>query len=466
MSEISRENILCMDIGTSSIKAGLVSASGTLLWGDQERILQSPHDIKTWNAESWLRGIKALASRRRRDVPCNAIAISGNGPTLVAMDVADTPIRPVLLWLDSRDERLADQPSFFLPKVAWLRQHHPELFERTRRFLSCPEYINYVLTGNASTITPTREFQRYIWDESQIDAYGLDPALFPPFVRPADRVGKVTRKAAAEFGLPEDTPVFAAGSDFLMSLVGTGTVKPGRTCDRAGTSEGINHCSVRRVSDPRLRVLPHIARGTYNVAGILASTGRIFEWYRAISRQRDVSYQQMLSEISAVPFARHIPWFFPSIHQGAAWEFSRGMFIELGASHASAEMGRAVVESIGYAVRESVDILEANECNIEELRACGGQAKNAIWNQMKADITGKTVSVVEIEDAELLGNACTALTGLGEFGSVEEASLELVRFRSSYAPRADIHEIYNDRYHTYMEAYRSFASALKESSAL
>jgi xylulokinase len=220
------------------------------------------------------------------------------------------------------------------------------------------------------------------------------------------------------------------------------------------------------VEDTRLRVLPHVIAGYYNVAGILSSTGTIFEWYRHISGQAASSYDEMLAAIAGVPATRHIPWFFPSLHRGAAWEFSRGMFIELGATHASAEMGRAVVEAIGYAVRESVELLEENGCEIAELRACGGQAKNDIWNQMKADITGKPLIVGAVEDAELLGNACCCMVGVGRYSRLDEASRALYREAKGFEPVAAETTRYDERYEKYQEAYRHFRQARADCTAL
>ncbi|NBC30946.1 MAG: carbohydrate kinase, partial [Spirochaetes bacterium] len=296
--------------------------------------------------------------------------------------------------------------------------------------------------------------------------YGLDPEKLPPFVHVGDVVGHVTRPAARRFGLSAGVPVVAGGSDFIVSLLGTGAVDPGVTCDRAGTSEGVNYCSAAPVDDPRLRCLPHPVPGFYNVAGVLSSTGTIFEWFRDISGQKKRSYAEMLADIRSVDDHVHVPWFFPSLHEGAAWEFSRGMFIDLGADHGPKEMGRAVVESIGYAVREVIDVLEQNGCRVGELRVCGGQGRNEIWSQMKANMVGRPLAIVEVVDAELLGNACAAYVGLGRFGSVAEASRALVRIARRYDPQAHRLTPYEERYHRYRDAYGRFRLALKECDLL
>jgi xylulokinase len=247
-----------------------------------------------------------------------------------------------------------------------------------------------------------------------------------------------------------------------MSLLGTATVQPGRTCDRAGTSEGINHCRATATDSEEVRCLPHVVPGLWNVAGVLSSTGRIFEWFRRISRQGAVGYERMLAEIEAVGFDEE-PYFFPSMHRGAAWEFSRGMFVGLRSDHATAQMGRGVVHSIGYAVRQSIESLRRAGCDVTELTACGGQAKNPVWNQLKADITGVPVTCPEVIDAELVGNACCARAGLGDFASPRDAAEGLVRFTRTFVPSSARHQTFTSGYETYLKTYERFLAALHAS---
>ncbi len=454
--------VLSIDLGTTSIKLGCIDASGDLLWWDRERILAHQHERARWYPHTWLRVLQIMLDRMPADAAARlaAVAVSGHGPTVIPVDREGEPLSHALMWLETHESVPTSGESYFLPKVVWYRNRHPQLFERTHLFLSCPEYISFFLTGEAVTITQSEEFSRFIWTKEQIEAEGLDAARFPPFIRLGERIGRVQKAAAQFLGLAADLPVVAAGHDFLISLLGTRTIAPGRTCDRAGTSEGINHCSAVPVAEPQIRCLPHVVPGLYNVAGILSSTGLLFEWFRRISGQQGLPYDQMLTEIRRVAHRAEAPWFFPSMHQGAAWEFSHGMFIELGAQHGAAEMGRAVVDSIGFAVREAVEILSDHGCEVEALTACGGQAKNEVWNQMKSDIVGVPLEVPKVEDAELMGDACAALTGLGEFAAVTEASEELVKIKQRYEPDPQEHVRYSASYHAYRRLYTRFRAAL------
>ncbi len=457
------ETYLCVDIGTSSMKGGLFTGDGRMRGFARAGFRRSGG--AHWDPETWSRGLRSLVRKLAPDRPAGVV-ISGNGPTLVPLGADGKPLGGALLWLDKNETPVSGQRSMFLPKAAWFRDRHPEEYEKTRFFLPCPEYLSHRLGGEIFAVSPSAEFSEYLWTGKSLAAYGLESGMFPSVVAPGTRVGAVTPGASRSFGLPAGTPLYAGGPDFLMSLLGTATVRPGRVCDRAGTSEGINYCSDRPVPSRSLRCLPHIVPGLYNVAGILSSTGRLFDWFRRLSGQNGRSYEDMILAMGEISGSRgfsrpDLPWFFPSLHRGAAWEFSRGMFIGLGADHGKNEMGLAVVESIGFAVRQAVQVLEEHGCRVDELRLSGGQAKNPAWNRMKADMVGKTLRVPEVEDAELLGSLIVTLQGRGEYAGLAEAAENLVRFPAEYPPDEKNHARYTEIYRRYLRAYARFQTALK-----
>lgn len=456
------ETVLAFDIGTSSVKAALLEReTGRLAWEHREPLPNDEHELAAWESERWVRAMQACVDQLPSGLALAAVALSGNGPTIVSVDRDGATIRQSMLWLDKREVRVGGQPSFFLPKIAWIMENEPDIYDRTWQFMTCPEYLGYLLTSVSHTTSSSDEFSPYVWDRAGVDAYAVDADKLPPLLAPGMAVGPIDGRGAELFRLPKGLPVFAGGPDFLMSLLGTATVDVGKTCDRAGTSEGINHCSGTPCENPIVRSLPHVVPGLYNVAGVLSSTGRIFEWFRRISRQRSVGYERMLREIVATGFDNE-PYFFPSVHEGAAWEFSRGMFVGLRSDHATAEMGRGVVYSIGYAVRQSIETLQEVGCTVGELRSCGGQAKNPVWNQMKADMTGIPVVRPQIVDAELVGCACCALTGLGDFASPWEASRLLVRMADHFLPDRVRTEQYERGYHAYLRVYRRYTEVVRE----
>mgnify|MGYP006304269755 CR=1 FL=1 len=168
----------------------------------------------------------------------------------------------------------------------------------------------------------------------------------------------------------------------------------------------------------------------------------------------------MFREIKEIARDRNEPRFFPSMHTGEVWEFTKGIFLGLEPQHETPCLGRAVVESIGFAVRDHIGTLEQNGCQVEELRVCGGKERNTIWNQMKADITHKNVALPAIKDAELLGNACVGFTGEGRFSSIKEASDELVHIQHILTPNEKEAAFYDEAFDRYMNVCNNIVAAV------
>ncbi|MFW5800873.1 MAG: xylulokinase [Spirochaeta sp.] len=448
---------LAVDIGTSSIKAGIVNDTGELVSSSRSEIHYPEQRFDRLHPEELLRSFMHAVTQLELRGRVSAISISGNGPTLIPVDAEGKHLDCVLMWLDKRDKRMDSSRSFFLPKVAWLKTEAEDIFGRTAAILSCAEYIAFRLTGCKHTASPSPDFDALFWDDEDLQRYQLPKELFPSFLRPGEIVGPVSNESAREMGLPDQLLCVAAGSDFLMSLLGTGAVDAGIICDRAGSSEGINFCSEQPLADARLRTLPHIIPGLWNVAGILSSTGLLFEWFRRFTGMHGVSYHDMLHMILGAKSPS--PWFFPTLHAGASWEFHHGMFYGLGADHGAAEMGRAVVESIGFAVRETVDILRSAVGEVSAMRSCGGQARNTVWNQMKADISGMQIDIPEVPEAELLGSAACCFTALGVYRDIAQASRAMVRISRQFYPDSAEHDRYTRDYQAYNQTYAAFRHA-------
>lgn len=448
--------ILSVDIGTTAMKGGLITGEGELVAYHRVTYWEKTRqDYHAWDPKVWVEALREIVASVGGYQRISAVAISGHGPTVIPVDSEGRVLFYALLWMDKRNLRQEGTKSFFLPKIAWFRQNQPELYLKTKWFLSCSEYINFFLTGEALTVTPSKEFIPYIWHGADWRAYDLDYHKLPPFVRMGEKVGVVSAQASTFVGIPPGVPVVAAGSDFLVALVGAGAVEPGRTCDRAGTSEGINHCALVSVADPRLRTLPHSIEGLYNISGILSSTGRLFEWLRRITGQSDRSYREILQEIENLSLDRSRPYFFPSFERNGDFEFAQGGFLELHPDHTREDMGRAVIESIAFGIRRVLETLAENQCPVDEIRVTGGQARNVIWNQIKADITGKRLLIPEIEDAELLGSAACALVCQGEYGNLREASAGLMKVRAVFNPRTERLGVYDELYAAYRDYGRS-----------
>ncbi|MFK5949572.1 MAG: FGGY-family carbohydrate kinase [Methylococcales bacterium] len=159
---------------------------------------------------------------------------------------------------------------------------------------------------------------------------------------------------------------------------------------------------------------------------------------------------------------KDIPGFYPSLHRRETWEFSGGLFVGLEVDHGPAEMGRAVTNAIAYGVRDLIETLEKNNCPIESLRVSGGQGRSTVWNQMKADVTGKRIEVPAVIDTELMGNACTGFTASGYFSSLQESTESMVRIDKTHTPDKIEHEKFNEGYNYYHQRCLDFVKIMSK----
>jgi len=277
--------ILAIDIGTTFLKVAIIDFKGEIFFSEKRVIdLSLDKDTREVDPVKWEIGLKFLCS----SIPgkyvklIKSIVVSGNGPTFIPVGRDMHPVGKALLWVDDRALKVVDEitdrlgeylpPNFFLSKAYWFKKEHPELYDKTVHFLSCPEYISYLLTGNVYTLLPDEGFIDYYWTEKKIIKLGLDSNKFPGFISPYDTYGNLSSSRILS-GVNAEIPVICAGPDFTMSILGTGSVSQGILCDRTGTSEGLNFCSASPVQIEGLRTLPHIVSGLYTVAGLIPLSG-------------------------------------------------------------------------------------------------------------------------------------------------------------------------------------------------
>ena len=439
---------LACDVGTSSLKTALVDSSGRVLASARVRFPEARRSARDWLAalseavsrlrESVSRSDSSIQGRARA-FPPDAIAISGNGPTLVAVD-SRGEAGPVLLWNDSVPGAIrspgsvaGENPtssSLFIPRILAYRALFPAPYDRAHHLLSGPEYLAWALTGNAATILPEPRFEAAYWTDDSLARAGLEGTRLPPFVPIGHFLGTVSAahlKAISGTGVPRDelaalegVPVVAGGPDFVVALVGTNTLTPGTACDRAGTSEGLNVCTEKPVAHRSIRALPSVVSGLWNASYLLPDTGAAFHAWRIDSSRRAKGYPEIMEEIARSPIE---PKPGEALHPG-----------------------RAVVERIGFAVRRGVETLREATGFAGDFALSGGQARNETWNQMKADITGATFALTETADGELMGDAIIAFAALGSFGSVSEAAGAMVRVARRFEPDPGRHRAYTEKY--------------------
>ncbi|PIE97431.1 MAG: sugar kinase [Treponema sp.] len=414
------ECILSVDIGTSSIKAELIDANGII--HKATRLFFSENvSAGEWvsSFENMFKTMSEFANKKKHTpsaITVQGICISGNGPTLVAT-LKNTPDK-LFLWHENTGfagEVTPDTTSIFLPRFQAFRKFYPEEFENSDLIISGPEYLIYRLTGNAFTILPEKRFTPAYWTDELLLKANINLKKIPPFV-----------KAGSYAGDYRGIPVYCGAPDFISAIIGTNTLSDGMACDRAGTSEGFNICIETKPQQPEcknLRLLPSVMPEFWNASYMLNDTGKRFLDYLNSTGKSFLDFIDFMDKIKEIPILEN------------KHNVSQNILT-----------GKKIIEDIGFELRASLDILENWTKQKPVYIISGGQAENAVWSQMKADITGRQFAVTQTPNAELLGNAILSFTEIGYYPDLKTAANSIVKTQNSYLPNPENHKLYNELY--------------------
>lgn len=486
---------LGLDVGTSGVKAVLVSLNGDVVSSATAALtLETPKP--GWaeqDPEAWWAAAVASVRDVCAKVPGATVAsigISGQMHSSVFLDGGGKVIRPALLWCDGRttaecreieqrvggEGRLRDLASnpalegFTLPKVLWLRNHEPAAFARLATVLLAKDYIRYRLTGELATepsdASATLMFDTagLRWSDEIMAAVGLSASILPRVGGSSEVLGVVTAAAARATGLSSGTPVVGGGADNACGAAGVGVVSPGEAVASWGTSGTLLAPLPRPQVDPGLRAhtFCHVVPGVWYLMGVVLSAGGAFAWYRD-QLARDVAgtpnaNMTLNDEAATIPRGAEGVTFLPYLqgertpHRNAN---ARGAFLGLSLAHSRAHLSRAVVEGICFALRDSLSILQSLGLSPNELLLTGGGAKSPFLRQLQAEVFGLPVTTVNREEGPAYGAALLAAVGAGAFPDLAAATRATLKRQPPSAPSAEAHQEYGLPYARFREAYRA-----------
>jgi len=466
--------LLTIDIGTSTFKSALWDIDGNRLSFAAEAlsVINSGNKHEA-EPSQWLRAFETCCGKLLSNgqienfKSVKVIVISGNGPSLVP--VFDGPVfsdnginvsaENARLWLDRRAVKYQEEVSslmggfvdagFFLPKILSIKNDENELYKRTKYFLGCPEYLAYALTGQARNVFPCDGFDRWFWNNDVLDKLDLDADKFPAFLRPGDPFGAIHAQAADQFGFSKNIPVVSGGPDFFAAILGSGVTEIGQACDRTGSSEGINLCTQNSIPDTRLMSYGHPVKPYRNLSGIINTTGKAIDWacdllglgfddFIALARESKCGSGGLVF----LPYlaGERAPVWNPSVT--AVWS---GISLTSGRR----EFANSILESIGFAIRDVLSVMEEAGVKAKQLHVTGGLAGCSHLNQIKADVTGIEVIEGVYKEAELLGLAIIGSCFLGRFASFAEASSAFYRIERTFKPDLSNADLYNNLFYEY-----------------
>lgn len=462
---MTMDMILTFDVGTTAIKTCLFRQDLTPVASRTDE-----YDLRTENGrieldpQTYWDTMCSAVEQLGKEVALGqirAVCMTTQGETMIPVDAQGNPLHRAVVWLDDRAGAQSQQISQavskedlyhvtgvtdmngFVPlaKLLWFRQERPEIYRAAHKFLLLEDYLIHRFTGRfvteKSLLTSTGWYDirndRY-WSEllSQLE---LDEEKLPEILDCGALVGQIAPAAAAQLGLPDDVQLFAGAMDQIAAAIGGGGLQEGVVTATIGTAMVLT-CAIPSMdacADDNLIIYRGVDAGQYVLLPLCNTAGAVFKWYKdqcsALEAVRakedgtdvyDVLCQQAQEVAPGAQGVTLLPYFAGSMQPNLLPE-TKGVFYGLSLTTDHKAMTRAVLESIGYMLRENLEMLERSGRRPQRVHFFGGGSKNPIWNQIIADITGVELVLLEQSECGSLGSAMLAAVSMGWYSNLAQA---------------------------------------------
>jgi len=487
---MSPEYFLGIDVSTTGSKALLVDESGVVV-----ATAASPHTLQTprplWSEQDprewWFASAAAVRTVLKqagvRGESVQAVGLTGQMHGLVLLDEHGEVLRPAILWNDQRTQAQCDEihrrigrekfiqitgnvalTGFTAPKILWVQENEPQVYEKARHVLLPKDYIRYRLTGEFGmdkadgSGTVLFDLKQRNWSTEVLAALGIPAEWMPPTWEGPQFTGQVTRSAAEATGLNERTPIAAGGGDQAAQAVGVGAVEAGVVALTVGTSGVVFATTPSALIEPegRLHAFCHAVPGMWHFMGVMLSAAGSLQWYRD-TLAPGMSFDELLREAEPVPAGSEGLQFLPYL-SGERTPYpdplARGAFVGLTLRHGRGHLTRALLEGVSFGLKDSFTLIQnAGLGEIRQVRASGGGTKGALWRQILASVLEAELVTVNTTEGAAFGAALLAGVGVKAWADVPSACAAAVKITGSTRPDPAQVAAYRKAYPLYRELY-------------
>lgn len=433
---------------------------------------------------------------------CGGLSLGSALHSLMALDERGDPLTGVMTWADGRavsqsarirESAVADRlyretgcpvtGMYPLYKIMWLRENRPEIFRRTRRFVSIKEYVFFRLTGefriDYSLAAGSGMLNAHClqWNPLCLDLAGIGDDRLSPLFPPLSVHEGLNPDLARGMGIPADIPVVLGSSDAVNSSLGAGAVGPGQATCMVGTSGALRVISPRPVLDAKARSWCYaIDEAHWLVGGAINNGGVALSWlkdglnqaFAHLPPDSRLSFDDMLTLAGqAEPGAGGViclPFF--AGERSPNWNLNaRAAFFGMTICHDMRHLCRSLIEGIAFRLRNLHDVLTEMGIETRQIIASGGFTKSDLWLQVVADGMNRELHVPPWSETSALGAALWPLLAAGAAKTLEEIGA-LVETGSTCRPIAANAAVYDRIYPLYLRLYQALAPSFDEVAKL
>ncbi|MBE5753236.1 MAG: hypothetical protein E7343_04130 [Clostridiales bacterium] len=461
------KNLMGIDIGTTSLKGCVFDENGNELASvTKSYTLITDGERVEFPAEKYFELFEQAYEELSKKARIDAFAIDTQGETLIFLDKSGNPLMNAIVWLDNRAEKQAkaiedkfgiksvyertgqtEIPAGYpAPKVLWLKEERPELFEKLDKILLLEDYLLYRITGKfvcerslyASTLYLNVKTGEY-WKE-MLDFIGIDENYLPTLYESGERVGEY-----------KNAVVCTGALDQISGFIGSGIIEEGTISEMTGTALAV--CALAKDVPPYFDGIKvpayYVGKSKYCLLMWAPTAGMVMEWYKK-NFYFDADYDKINEDAEKVPFGSEGLVLSPNM-RGSVMPVNdpdlKGGAYGIDLKHTRAHFTRAIMESVACLLRRYLEYLQIP---VNEVISIGGGAKSKLWRQIKADITGKKVVTLKNKETGCLGTAILAGYGSGVYKDINEAVSKIVERKDEVTPKAEKAEA-DTVYNRYLE---------------
>ncbi len=479
---------LGIDIGTSSVKAVLIDG-GQRIVGSRTMSLDVSRPHSGWSEQdpaSWWTACEAVldglaADHRAEMAAVKGVGLSGHMHGATLLGEADEVLRPCILWNDGRSaaeaaeistasERITGNiamPGFTAPKLMWVKRHEPEIFARVRTVLLPKDYVRLKLTGDkASDMSDSAgtlwlDTAKRAWSDEMLALTDMDRSQMPELFEGSAPTGTLKPDLASRWGMPGDVVVAGGGGDNAASGCGVGAVAPGTGFISIGTSGVIFVTADRYRANPAgaVHAFCHAVPGTWHQMGVSLSSAACLDW---LGNVLEASPGDLVDALGERPEGPSSVLFLPYLsgertpHNDVA---IRGAFVGLDQADDRRVLTQAVLEGVGFAFKDCLDVLTMPLAEPRRLIAVGGGSRSRYWLSAIATILGLPIAVPEDGDF----GAAFGAARLGLIAAENADPFEICAppaIRETIDPIAELSEAYGAAHATYCDLYPAIKEAM------
>ncbi len=481
--------ILVLNLGMKSIRSIIFDDSGEKLAASSIPVTTALEDeCVTQNPlEWWEKGCSVIADTLEQvnRETIDYITVTASAACLIPVDQEMNPLYQCIMVSDKRAKKESEyirtlkefsavyqetgvdmDPHLMLPKALWIKKNKTDIYNRTYRFLTPNDYLTSKLCGvfagkdymNAQKWHYDVEKKAY--PEKLIVEAGIDLSKLPDIVAPGTCVGNISEAVSQKTGLSSNTKVIISSYDAISSFVGSGVISEGEACDISGTVTVFRTVSlVKQKSLYGIQQIPYKEADIYILGGSNNMGGSLIEWVKQCYYMNEtLPYELMERDAREAGAGAGGLIFLPYLlgERAPLWNCNaRGVFFGLERAHTRKEMTRAVFESTGFIDLDMMNAIEQSGGCVNTVRLSGGLARVGLISQIKADIIGKEIEVLDEFETTASGAAMIALFGQKVFKDLREAAERFVRIRMIIRPNPKTHARYLKQYDLYKETYNT-----------